>query len=231
MPDKIALHPNEPITLKLLDPYADSCTMYDQERGIGEYRTTDGRILALPRAAVLKLNELDPQPGEEIGVARYDRKNGRRGVEWAVWLTASAEKERAAQEEAEVPSDELILLEASVKRESARKQRNGRPVPIRKDPAPATEPAQPRLFDQRGTGTDGPVPQLSPAASAIPLPAQHKRPPDVIPWNVAFREVAQFVAHELAASKLQWSDEAQQAAVCTVLIAEVKKGRIGLWER
>jgi hypothetical protein len=223
---RIKLDPNVPVTLKLVDPFADSSERYDPELHICEYRTECGRILALPRQAAIELNKLDLQPQEQVTVCRQ-------GSQISVWITGASERARAEAEEAlespADPSDTELLLEASLKRENGRKRRNGHPTPIRKEPTPA-ETSQPRLFD-RGTGTDGPAPAIQPAALAVPLHAQHKRPPDVIPWNVAFREVAKFVSSELAACHLQWSDEAQQAAVCTVLIAEVKKGRIGLWER
>lgn len=69
-----------------------------------------------------------------------------------------------------------------------------------------------------------------------PPPTLVKRPPGTertgaIPWNVAFREVSRWVSAELAANQLQWSDGAQQDLCSTVLIAAVKAGHIGLWER
>jgi hypothetical protein len=224
MPARIRFQPNEPVTLSLSDPQGE----YDFELRVGRYQTTDGRELVLPREAVIKLNELAPAAGEEIGICKQA------GEVWSVWLTASSEQARAEAETGlespEIQSDTELLLEASLKRETGKKRKNGHPVPIRTEPKPALNPIRPSLID-RGTGTDGPLPQLAPAAIPVPLPALSKRPPDSIPWNVAFREVAKFVSAELAACNLQWSDEAQQAAVCTVLIAEVKKGRIGLWER
>ena len=238
MPDRIALRPNEPVTLSLVDPYADSCTMYDAERCIGEYRTTDGRILALPRPAVLKLAELDPAPGEEIGIARYDRKNGKRGVEWAVWLTASAEKQRAVEEEAEPPSDTVALLAASI--EKARR-RNGHPVPIRKEVAPAETP-QRRLFDRchmptcnavlladeskcncardwRGTGTDGPAAALQPAARSIPRPALATK----TPYGQMLRHIVHTVEAVLKAEGVALGDGPKQDLYTTVYIDAAKR--------
>lgn len=222
MPDRISLRPNEPITVKLVDPYADSCTMYDAERCIGEYRTTDGRILALPRPAVLKLAELDPAPGEEIGIARYDRKNGKRGVEWAVWLTASAEKQRAVEEEAESPSDTEALLKASIE-QSERRRRNGRPVPIRKEASPAAEPVQPRLFDQRGTGTDGPAPALQPAARSIPRTAAQFVP---VKYGDALRHIIKTVETALKAENVQLGDGPKQDLVSTLYIDFARRSKV-----
>jgi len=233
MPAKIRLEPNQPLTLKLVDPFADSSERYDSEMGICEYRTEDGRILALPRAAAIQLNSLSPAPGEEIGVCRQQSRID-------IWLAPSSEKARA-EAEAE-PSDLAEQLAASIQQ-----ARNGKPAkeavtPIRRKPA-GKQDDQPRLFDRKpwpdpaifpdfdrkGTGTDGPVAlaALIPAASA----PTHRDKPLPIPWNIAFREVSAWVSKELAGNNLQWSDAAQQDMVSTVLIAEEKAGRLTVWER
>jgi hypothetical protein len=48
---------------------------------------------------------------------------------------------------------------------------------------------------------------------------------------VAFRETVQFVTAELKAAGEQWSDQAKQDMVSTVLIAASKSGLVGVWER
>jgi hypothetical protein len=60
-----------------------------------------------------------------------------------------------------------------------------------------------------------------------------RKPPldNVIPFNVAFREVTAFVKQELADCKEQWNDEARQGAVSTIIIAAAQKGWLGPWER
>ncbi len=101
------------------------------------------------------------------------------------------------------------------------------PTPIRRT---TKEANQPGLFDMRGTGTYGPMP----AAVAYAAPKLvSRRPPSVpqIPANIAFREITRFVFDGLQTNNLQWNDKAQQAMVCTVMIAEYKAGRIGPWER
>lgn len=67
-------------------------------------------------------------------------------------------------------------------------------------------------------------------AASVPLPS---RPPsgDVIPFNVAFREVTAFVKRELADCEEQWNDEARQGAVSTIIIAAAQRGWLGPWER
>jgi hypothetical protein len=75
------------------------------------------------------------------------------------------------------------------------------------------------------TGTEG-RPMLAPRRSIATTPSSN-----VIPFNVAFREVTRFVKEELEDCKEQWNDEARQGMVSTVLIAAAKNGWIGPWER
>jgi hypothetical protein len=96
-------------------------------------------------------------------------------------------------------------------------------------PRKPPDPAQPRLFDRRGTGTDGPLPECLPP---IPATLPHRLPPPArIPYNVAFREVLEFVTAGLKKAGLAWNDQAVQDAVCTILISAQKQGLLTLWER
>jgi hypothetical protein len=56
------------------------------------YETSDGRTLALPRPAAIKLNMLDPGPGEEISITKYRKSN--EPAEWVVALTPRSEQIR-----------------------------------------------------------------------------------------------------------------------------------------
>lgn len=224
--DSIRFEPNTPVRLKLADPLGD----YDFDLRQGSFQTTDGRRVVLPRPAVEILYALEPGPGEEIQITRYLR--GRR-FEWDITLTPQSEKLRAAEEiaqaEAQDPQNLAQVLEASIQQAESRKPASGPPVLVKRGPKRAAAPNvdQPRLFD-RGTGTDGPAPARAvPAAAASPTRAR----PAMLPWNVAFREVTAWIAKELQANNLQWCDESQKSMACTVLIAEVKAGRIGPWER
>jgi len=175
----------------------------------------------LPRPAVVQLNMLEPKAGEEIEIIQlWDGKHGSQR-EWAIRLSNSSEKARAAAELAQDRAGEPGRPESPPEPIRA-------PTPIRK-----ARQEQPRLFDTgRGTGTDGPMPAAR--AYAAPHVASRKAPKftgEPIPANVAFREVTRWVADELRANNLQWSDEAQKNMVCTVFIAEYKAGRIGPWER
>ena len=216
--------PNVPVVLCLSDPEGH----YDQDMRRGTYQTTQGQTFHLPRPAVILLNQLEPRPGEELQICKHWKGRSTDPFEWTVCLSARAEQLRASQEiaqaEAEEPSDIARRLQATIDRVNGAKPVVGLPTIIRRPMRKATAP-QPQFFDQ-GTGTDGPQP-----APAIPAPLPVRSKPVPIPWNVAFREVSRWVAQELAANNLQWSDASQQDLVSTVLINEAKAGRIGLWER
>ena len=55
--------------------------------------------------------------------------------------------------------------------------------------------------------------------------------PQRIPYNVAFREIVQFVITELKQSGEQWSDQARQDLVSTVLIGASRQNLLDVWER
>lgn len=220
-----ALHiaPNIPLYVALKNPEGE----YDFDLQVGRYETTTGQQLTLPRPAVILLNALDSRPGEELQIVK--RWSGKAG-EPATWTVALAHQSEIARAEAGEPDTLTAALQASIAQVEERKATQ--PTPIRKPAIVAPAESQPKLFDQvKGTGTHGPAIQPAPAA---PVPAIYRataKRAEPIPWNVAFREVSKWVSRELAGNSLQWSDEAQQAMVCTVLIAEVKTGRIGPWER
>lgn len=214
--NRITLQPNVPVTLKLVDPFADSSERYDSELGIGEYRTECGRILALPRQAAIELNKLDLQPQEQVTVCRQ-------GSQISVWITGASERARAEAETGPEspagPSDTELLLEASLKRESGRKRRNGHPTPIRKEPTPA-ETIQPRLFD-RGTGTDGPA--IQPAALTHPRPAVQFAP---VRYGDALRHIIHTVEHALKAENVQLGDGPKQDLYSTLYIDFAKRSKV-----
>lgn len=226
----ITIAPNRPLTVALADPEGQ----FDHETGNGLYQTTAGELLTLPRPAVVALNLVEPRPGEEIRILKsWSGKYGEPS-QWTIELTARSEQARAVAGEADTLTERL---EAANETPEPVKAAVEAPTPIRR-PAkqPKAEPqVQPRLFDTRGTGTHGPAPAMEPLpAMPLILPAAaiaRRQPPRLIPWNIAFREVSAWIAKELAANKLQWSDASQQDMVSTVLIGEMKAGRIGPWQR
>jgi hypothetical protein len=215
----VKLEPNKPVTLALLDPYADSCELYDQERGVGEYRTTDGRILALPRQAAIALNELDPKPGEEIGICRYTGKSAR----VAVWLTASSEKARAeagtAQDEAEAPTATP----------STRKDGNGPfALPaltrehVKRHQAGMNPPSIQEMMAPRGTGTHGPAPLPAPMPAKQPRPAIAAR----TPYGQMLRHIIRTTKNALAAENVALGDGAFQDIVSTLYIDAARRSGV-----
>lgn len=158
------------------------------------YPTTDGRVLRLPHIAAVDLNALDLAPGELFIVRKETTRE--RLITFRFWR----EEDPGRPARLEQPAPPAIGPQLiAPRRQQAR-------------------PEQPRLFDQRGTGTYGPR----------PMPATKANP---IPFNVAFGECLRFITAELKAAGEEWGDEAKQAAVCTVLIAAAKAGYVGPWER
>jgi len=172
------------------------------------YETSDGKLLLLPYPAAIKLNQLDPQPGEEINVLK--NQGHRLPAEWVFSLTPKSEQARAAKEtQSELERQLAESLLQSPARAVRLMPKSARSV----TPEPAETP--------RGTGTYGPVPQVALAS----------RKPGQIPFNLAFKEVIAFVCAELKASGEQWSEESRQDLTSTVLIAAAKAGYVGVWER
>jgi hypothetical protein len=200
MANKLTFPPNTPVLLKLADPSGE----WDDEVKVGRYVTTDGQTLTLPRGAVVKLNELDPAAGEEIGICHY---TGKRAA-WAVWLSASSEKSRAIEE---IDHSELASeLQASIEQAESRKPASGPVTPIRK--APAKQDNQPRLFDQRGTGTDGPAP--------MPRVAALRKG---VPYRNMLQCIVRTVKSVLETEKLQLGDDPTQKIIVTLYIDAAKR--------
>ena len=221
----LQIKPNVPLRCALQDPQGT----YDFDFEQGTYLTTSGQSLTIPRPAVVLLNALDPQPGEEIIITRH--RNGKMGSksEWTVALSARSENERAKAEE--TPQDLTEQLEASIEHEQARRRSLGDPTPIRRPAkrAPAPE-VQPRLFDRRGTGTDGPAPAVAPIPAPAILPAAARsRMQGQIPANIAVREILAFIKAD--PSTANWDAQSIQDLCSTAYIAAVKQGWVGLWER
>ena len=222
--NELTIAPNRPLTVALVDPEG----RFDFETGMGQYQTTTGELVTLPRPAVVILNTLDPQPGEEIVICKH--WSGRPGekAEWTISLSPKSENGRAKAEEK--PSDLAEQLQASIEQVQARKAATAPPTPIRRpakrQPAPEV---QPRLFD-RGTGTHGPAPVIAPLSIPLPAMAIGRAPkPGQIPANIAVREILAFIKAD--PSTANWGDQAVQDLLSTVFIGFVKNGFIGLWQR
>ena len=221
---ELHIAPNRPLTLALLDPEG----RFDFETGMGQYQTTTGELVTLPRPAVVILNTLDPQPGEQIVICKH--WSGRPGekAEWTISLSPKSENTRAEAEKA--ASDLTGQLERSIEAVQARKAAVELPTPIRRPSRSRSTPeVQPRLFD-RGTGTHGPAPSAVPLSIPLPAVAIGRQPrPGQIPANVATREILEFIQSD--PNTANWSDQARQDLASTIIISAWKAGYIGLWER
>ena len=141
--NELHIAPNRPLTVSLLDPEGH----FDFETGMGQYQTTTGELVTLPRPAVVILNTLDPQPGEQIVICKH--WSGRPGekAEWTISLSPKSENTRAEAEKA--PSDLTGQLERSIEAIQERKRVTEPPTPIRRPSKRAPSPeVQPRLFDK-----------------------------------------------------------------------------------
>jgi hypothetical protein len=220
----LQIKPNVPLTVALVNPEG----IFDFEVGIGLYETITGNVFTLPRPAVILLNTLDPFPGEEIVITKH--WSGKRGekAEWTVSLSLSSEKCRAKAETE--PAELSEQLQASIEQVERRKRATADPTPIRRPAkrAPAPE-VQPRLFDQRGTGTNGPAPAAAPIPVPAILPAAARQRVGMIPANIATKEILQFIQAD--PNTANWSDQARQDLLSTILIAAYRAGHVGLWER
>lgn len=68
---------------------------------------------------------------------------------------------------------------------------------------------------------------VAPPCTAVGIPAA----PMKIPYNVAFREILGWVTTGLKEAGEQWSDQARQDMVSTVIIQASRDGFLGVWER
>jgi hypothetical protein len=220
----LQIKPNVPLKVALLDLEGT----YDPDRETVTYQTLTGQQLTLPRPAVIKLNLLEPQPGEEVVITqiwsgkRWDKSD------WTVALSPNSEKCRAKAEE--TPPELTEQFKASMEQAEPWKRATADPTPIhrpsRKQPAPEV---QPRLFDQRGTGTNGPAPAAAPIPAPAILPAAARQRVGMIPANIATKEILQFIQAD--PNTANWSDQARQDLLSTILIAAYRAGHVGLWER
>ena len=195
---------NVPAILSLATAEED----YDPDAEQVSYSLSDGRTLVLPREEATRLNLFELKPGETFGICKRYQDEKMIASLTDIWLTPQTEQARAQTEQPIPPPSKAPQPKA----------RRRKVVEMQPDPLIPQNASTPQ-----GTGTHGPVP--------IPRPKIAASANGRIPWNVAFREVAKFVAEELKAIGEQWSDQARQDAVSTILIAEAKAGRITTWER
>lgn len=198
----VRFSPNIPQTLALQASEGELDDRYNRVH----FTLVDGREMVLSSHVAAKLNGLELKPGETFGICKRWTGEQSEPVSWTVWLSPATEQARA---KAEQESEEIqAKLTASI----ARVQEIRRPAPVPEG-------------ESLGTGTDGPAPKFA------PRPVKAASVPVRVPYNVAFREVVQFVTEGLKQAGEQWNDQAKQDMVSTVLISAAKANLLSLWER
>jgi hypothetical protein len=210
--NEVKFSPNIPQTLALASSEGELDDRYNRVH----YTLVDGRGMVLSSLVAAKLNGLELRQGETFGICKRWTGEQSEPVSWTVWLTPQTEQQRATEEiTASERGEQSLEPVRSPVRRLPRRQTASQPDPGCVELAP--------------TGTDGPAPRLAPAlrpvkAAGVPLPCR-------LPYNIAFREVVQFVTAGLKETGEQWNDEARQGPVSTVLISAAKAGLLCLWER
>jgi hypothetical protein len=215
------------------------------------FALVDGRRLYADENLTLKIRMLDAKPLEVFVICK--RKSGRKIV-WDVFLSPGSEKARAADEAPAILEQLLTssLVYAGDKQpEDAPATTYASVASAPTDSIPAAKSSTGQISGEVVTGKDGmleatnvtpPAPILEQLAESIrqietakairPQAAQViVRSLGPIPWNIAFREVLQFVTAELKAAGEQWSDQSRQDIASTILISAAKSKLIGIWER
>ncbi len=212
MNDLISFAPNVPQQLALADTEGSILTGRFADQVY--YQLSDGRGMVLDTDTAAKLNLLGMAAGEQFSICKQWSGRPRDPQVFAVWLSPSSEKQRAATED---PEDLMHQLQLSIEMSKLPK------IP-RKPPERVA--ASPQMI--RGTGTNGPAPQPQAILSTAPPSRPGKQQ---IPYNVAFVEITNFVTAGLRQSGEQWSDQSRQDLISTILISASKQGLLSLWER
>lgn len=218
MSNVLQFAPNVPLQVSLAETEGQPLT--GQFTGQVYFTLSDNRALVVDSLTAEKIRQLRLNVGEPFFLSKQWDGDPRHSMEFSVWLTPTAEKARAAADRQQFAGEDLEeQLRLSIEQVKASISRK----------PPAFERNQPVAFSPLGTGTNGPAPLPSPVA----VPSRRPRTPEggKIPYNVAFREILQFVTSELRASGEQWSDQSRQDLISTCFISATKAGLLSVWER
>lgn len=213
----VVFAPNVPQMLSLKDPEGQILSGRFKDQVC--FQLSDGRDMVLDSETASKLNLLELKQGEAFSICKKWDGDSRHPMEWSVWVAPQTEKARAKEERdsiSDVDFEEQLRLSI----EQARSRVTRRP--------PAPERLQPQAI--RGTGTNGPAPLPAPAITAVaPPPSRPSK--SLVPYNVAFLEITQFVTKGLSAAGEQWTDQSKQDVISTILISASRAGLLSIWER
>jgi len=202
------------------------------------FTLVDGRRMYLPQEVADRITELGVRRGEPFQIGKHEWKDGqRKGVKFAVRLipAPAPTPQRAAtpvrhETQTATTTEETPLaknLRASIDAVNSRKTGSKEPAPLWPDED------QPRPTPQQ------PQPAKT-AAAAVTLPNSMPRvnglsngstTPEKIPYDVAFDEVLEWMASTLERRHEQWTDQARQNFVSTILIGMQREGWIVPWRR
>jgi hypothetical protein len=240
--EKLTFTPNIPVQVALRFP--DGKLVEGRFGDQVFYTTTDGKAMYLDMVVAAKINQLGIQAREPFFVCK--RSTGRKG-EPVLWDVYRLEEAVVPQQPQPTPTQMTGIDETDIERQVRAEvaARVAKQVAANQAGASVTAPAPavtaasqppysngngskpnggpPAPLNGNGNGTNGAMRPY--AAIAISIP------PLKVPFNRAFTEVVQIVQNGLKETGEQWSDQARQDAVSTILIAATKEGWIGPWER
>jgi hypothetical protein len=215
--EKIKFQTNIPVEVALKFAEGKLC---DSQFGDPQYMftTVDDRVFFVAEKVAQKIHGLRLQPREPLGItkAEVDWGNGRKGIEWKVERVNPPEWTAIGEQ----PNGTFVVPANGA----------GKPGAGASTPAPVTaafqQPSPSNGNGSKPNGTNGNGNGHAAMAAAPWTPAPLK-----IPLNVAVAEAVRLVTQALKDSGEQWSDQARQDLVSTVLITADKQGWLGPWQR
>jgi hypothetical protein len=196
----------------------------------------DGRRMYVPPEIDRLITELRIKRGEPFRIGRHEQRNGqRRGVEFEVQCIAPAQSKspqraaipvrRKTQTEEETPL--ARKLKASIDAVNSRKT-NKEPAPLWPDTDQRPTPQQPQPTKTAAAAVSSPTVPMPRTANGT---QNGSTTPQKIPMDAAFEECVAIVVRTLKKAGEQWTDEAKQGAVSTLLIGAQREGWLLPWDR
>jgi hypothetical protein len=160
---------NVPQTVTLRYPTGKIVNGADGDRVM--FSLAGEKVMFLDLGVAQKINELQPQAGETIGICRYVKG---RTTDWNVWLTPATEVRRVQRMAAEQSESDLEaqLVGTLQNIQEGRPPAAPRPLPI--PPAIAQRLDQPVELPATGTNGKAGASALTPAPAAIATESHHQ---------------------------------------------------------
>jgi hypothetical protein len=237
---KLLVEPNTPLQIALKFPEGKPVQGRYGDQVYFTLSHPSATGLYLDPGPAQKVAALGARPGEPFWICKRWTGNKKDTPVWEVWTDAGEPAEPTPPTRTAISPEAESVLEAHLRASLAEIERNKRgagaavasaaPVvaaaPV---PSPAQQTMQ-RNSNPNGNGNgsapngkNGAAPYVAPSAGGSPLVK--------IPMDVAFGEVLDFMAAELRARNEQWTDQARQDFVSTILISAQKEGWVSIWRR